>query len=406
MNEGSIWLRLRGKPLYLLLAATLFAVALWSFWPRALPVESAAVAAAPLTESFSEEGRTRLRSRYQLGAPLDGTVERIVAEPGDAVAAGDVVAVLRPSPSAMLDPAGRAQSEARVRAAESDLAAARATVASARAEQSRSAAALQRGIALGAKGLLSGENLDSLRAQDAAAAAALRSAQARVDAAVSVRDGYRAVLELQGDAATPTRLPLRAPVAGRIIRRFVESEVAVRAGQALLDLGDIGALEVVADVLTADAVRLQTGTPARLRDWGGETPLHGRVRRVEPGGFTKVSALGVDEQRTVVVVEFDEAAETPALRARLGDGFRVQVDFLVWQSPSVLQVPSAALFRDDAAWAAYVIENGRARLRRIELGRIGDGRAEVRGGLREGDRVVLFPADTVRDGRRVTAQSP
>jgi HlyD family secretion protein len=342
-----------------------------------------------------------MRERYQVSAPLDGTVERITVEAGDAVAAGAVVATLRPARSALFDPAGRAQAQARLRAAESELASAAAAVASARSEEDRSRAALRRGTALAARQLVARSELDLLRAQAMAAVAALRSARARERALAASRDGHRAALALEGTDAGPLRLPLRSPVAGRVVRRFIESETPVRAGQALVEVGDPGALEVVADVLTADAVQLRPGSPVRLLRWGGPMPLRGHVRTIEPGGFTKVSALGVEEQRVAVVIDF---VDPPARRASLGDGFRVDAEFEAWRAPDVLRVPTAALFRDDGHWAAYVVEDGRARLARLELGRIGEDAAELRAGLPEGARVVLYPGDAVRPGRRVAGR--
>lgn len=389
---------LRKRPLYLALAVALVVVAAWAFWPRALPVETAPVARGPLTVGFVEEARTRLRDRYQVSAPVDGVVERIAVEPGDAVAAGATVATMRPARAALFDPANRAQTRARLEAMESELRSSQATVASARAERDRSIAALRRGSALASQSLVAQNELDALRAQSAAATAALASAQARTRSIAELRDGYRAALELQGTGDDAMALDLAAPVAGRVIRRHVESETPVRTGQALLDIGDPAALEVVAEVLTADAVRLRSGSPVRLLRWGGEPPLRGHVQRVEPGGFTKVSALGVEEQRVTVVVAIDD----PPQRWRaLGDGFRVDAEFRVWHADAVLTVPTAALFRDGHEWAVYAVEDGRARLRRVGLGQIGDEAAEVRDGLQEGTHVVLYPGDKVRDGLRV-----
>lgn len=390
---------LRRRPVYVLFAAAFVAIALWSFWPRALPVETAHIARGSLAERFTEEGRTRLQRRYQVSAPLDAVVERIAVEPGDTVVAGATVATLRPLRAALFDPANRAQSEARWRAAESELDAANAAAAAAAAEQIRRTAALRRGQALVARQLIAEETLDVLRTEEAAGAAALRAAQARARSAAVLRDGHRAALALQGVADETARLPLQAPVDGRVIRRLVESEAPVRTGQVLLELGDPQALEVTVEVLTADAVRLQPGGPVRLLRWGGPAPLRGRVRVVEPGGFTKVSALGVEEQRTLVVVALDDP---PEQRPTLGDGYRVDAEFQVWQGESVLKLPTAALFRDGTDWAVYTVEDSRVRLRRVELGRFGEDMAELRAGLPEGTAVVLYPGDSLRDGLRVT----
>lgn len=391
----------RQRPLYLLLAIVLVAMALWGFWPRPLPVETSRISRGPLTASFTEEGRTRLQERYQVSAPLDGVVERVAVEPGDSVVSGATVATMRPTRAAMLDPANRAQTEARLRATDSEWNSSNATVASARAEHARSAAALRRGTALAADRLIAQDELDVLRTRETAAAAALRSARARARTAEVLREGFRAALKLQGTADNTLRLPLLAPIDGRVIRRFVESETAVRTGQALMEIGDPHAIEVAVDVLTVDAVQLRPGMQVRLLRWGGPTPLRGHVRTVEPGGFTKISALGVEEQRVNVVVALDDP---PANRPTLGDGFRVEAEFLVWHADSVLTVPTAALFRDGQEWAVYAVEGGRARLRRLRLGRVGEDAAEVRAGLREGAQVVVYPGDKVRDGMRVSGR--
>lgn len=396
-GAGSILRLLRRRPLYPLAALALVAIALWGFRPRPMAVESATIARGPLTVSFTEEGRTRLKDRYQISAPLDGVVERIVTEPGDAIAAGDVVATLRPARAAILDIASRRQAESRLQAAESELEAARAMAASAEAEQARSRAALRRGSALAAERLIAEEDLEVLRTRQESSVAAARFANAQARAAMLRRDGERVVLQLQGSPADDGALVrLQSPVDGRLIRRFVESETPVHAGQALLEVGNPQALEVEVEALTTDAVRVRPGNAVRLLHWGGPQPLQGHVRTIEPGGFTKVSALGVEEQRTRIVVEFD----APPARA-LGDGFRVEAEFQLWHGDSVLQVPAAALFRDGTQWAAYAIENGRARLRHIQIGRVGENVAEIRSGLDAGAWVVLYPGDNLRDGQRV-----
>ena len=395
----------RPRPLYLLFAAALGAVALWGFWPRALPVEAGKVVRAPLTVAFTEEGRTRLRDRYVVSAPLDGVLERIRIEPGDAVAAGSAVAVLRPANAALFDPASRSEAVARWRAAGDELKAATAAATAAAALRDRLAAGRRRAETLAKQQLMPADQLDEIRAASVAAEADLRSALARARATRIQRDGAREVIDLQGTASPKDaiRLTLPSPVDGRVIRRFVESEGFVRAGEALLELGDPQALEVVVEVLTADAMRVRPGTAVKLLDWGGEDdpPLPGHVQAVEPGGFTKVSALGVEEQRVLVVVAFDGMPQ----RA-LGDGFRVDARFQVWHADSVLTVPAAALFREGTQWAVYAIENGRARLRRVQLGHLADDAAEVRRGLREGSQVVLYPGDTLRDGKRVAPSGP
>lgn len=394
------WLAKPTRPLYLLLAGALIVLAVWGFWPRPVLVDTAEVVRAPLTVTFTEEGRTRLRDRYLVSAPLDGVVERIVLEPGDAVKAGKPVATLRPTHAALFDPATRSAAEARWRAAGDELDATIAAAAAAAALRDRLAAGRRRAEALATQQLIASDQRDEIRAQATAAEANLRSAQARVQAARVQRDVARSVLDLQGKASRDdgSRLRLSAPVDGRVIRRFVESEGFVRAGQSLLELGDPQALEVIVEALTEDAMRIGPGTRVDLLRWGGDVPLRGRVQTVEPGGFTKFSALGVEEQRVLVVVALDDAGKG---RPALGDGFRVEAQFRVWHADAALTVPVAALFRDGEHWAVYAIERRRARLRHVQIGHIGEDKAEVRSGLAAGSRVVLYPGDSLRDGVRV-----
>lgn len=396
------WLARPHRPLYFLLLLALVAIALWGFWPRALPVETARIQRAPLTVGFTEEGRTRLSDRYLVSAPLDGVIERVMLEPGDSVAAGTSVAEMQPASAALFDPANRAEADARWRAASDELTAANAAVTAARAERDRSLAARRRAEALARDRLIADSDLDAARAQASRADADLRAAQASARAAGVRRDAARAVLDLQGRAAgSGRRLSLQAPTDGRVIRRFIESETPVRTGQAVLEIGDPQALEVVVETLTADAVRIAPGSEVRLLRWGGPVPLRGRVQRIEPGGFTKVSALGVEEQRVLVVVALEDP---PQRRPTLADGFRVEAEFVVWRGDSVLTVPTAALFRDGPHWAVYAVESGRARLCHVQLGHVGENAAELREGLREGAQVVLYPGDRVRDGARVSGR--
>jgi HlyD family secretion protein len=388
------------RQLFWLLLAVVVGIAAWGFWPRALEVETARIARGPLTVSFNEEARTRLHDRWLVSAPLPGVVERIVLRPGDAVAVGQTVAVLAPARASLFDPMRRAEAQARASSAMQAEASAAAAIVAAEAERTRSRVELRRAIALAADRLIARADLDAIRAGAASAEAVLRSARTQREAARIERDAARAVLALQGTPGGDARVALPAPVAGRVVRRLVESATTVQAGQPLLEVGDPQAIEVIAEVLTTDAVRLSPGTPVQLTRWGGDASLRGRVQTVEPGGFTKVSALGVEEQRVLVVMTLQDPASA---RIRLGDGFRLEAEFIVWQSPDALSVPTAALFRDGTRWAVYAIEKGRARLRHVTIGRMGDDAAELKAGLDEGDQVILYPGDTVSEGRRVRA---
>lgn len=392
-------------PLYALPVIALVAVALWGWLPRPVAVEVARVDTGPLMSGFTEEARTDLRSPYRLAAPVDGMVERIAVEPGQQVREGEVVAVVRPSSSPLLDPASRAQDTAQLAAVTSEIEAARFASVAAEASQVRSALALQRGLLLAYDRLISDDRLDELEAQAVSDAASLLSARKRVETLERIEAGYRRALGLQGAGSRAQGVQLRAPVAGRVIRRHVESAVPVARGQPLLDLGETLDLDVVADVLTTDAVRLRPGMRVRLSEWGGAQPLGGQVRSVEPGGFAKVSALGVEERRTPVRIALDDASRQVARSGALGDGFQLQAEFIVWQHPSVLRVPLAALFRDGDAWAVYAVEQDRARLRRVRIGHTGRDHAEVLSGLDEGVQVVLYPGSGLRQDMRVATRS-
>lgn len=395
------WILRPSRPLYAILLLGLVVAAAWGFWPRAVRVEVAVVDTAALEVGFTEEGRTRLRDRYAISAPIDAFVERIALEPGDIVQANSPVVVLRPTSAALLDPAMRTEAEMRWRTAVDERSAAESAVAAASAERDRAATSLGRIEALAGLQQISLERRDEARSLAAAAAAELRSAQARLRAATTQRDAARALLDLQGTSSTkPRRLSLLSPIDGRVMRRHVESEGLVRAGQPLLEVGDPASLEVVVEVLTSDALQLRPGTPVRLDTGVGQTPIDGRVKVIEPGGFTKVSALGVEEQRVVVVVTLPDSA--PAL----GDAYRVDARFRVWAAKQVRVVPVPALFRDGEHWAVYVAERARARLRRVKIGHIGDSMAEVVDGLSAGERVVVYPGDEVRDGRRIAFSDP
>lgn len=388
---------IRRRPVYAGFALVVLAVAAWSLWPRRLAVESTLLQRGEVVEAFVEEGRTRLRERYIVGAPLHGVLERIDLEPGDAVRGGQPVATIRASRAALLDPVAREDAAAARRLAAEERAAAAAAVDAAAAVRRERGSALARAQRLAAQQLLARGELDALRAAVDVADADVRAARARLAAAQARERAARAVIALQGAAgADARRIIVEAPVAGRVVRRLAESEATVVAGQPLLEIGDLRDLEVVVDVLTADAVRIAPGTRVQLANWGGRRALEGVVARVEPGAFVKVSALGVEEQRVPVVVRLVHAPPVA-----LGDGYRVDARFVVWRGASVPSLPLAALFRDGGRWAVYAVEGGRARLRHVRVGHVGEDRAEILDGLREGARVVVHPGDTVREGRRV-----
>jgi len=391
------WLNRRNLVLALLAALVAAGLALGFREPAPL-VDAAEVVRAPFRVTIEEEGRTRVKDRYEVSAPIAGQIARVLLEPGDRVSPGAPLFVIDPLLSAPLDARARAQAQATLARAESAL---QASQTQAQAEQARAAFAdseLARLRPLAASGHVSAAALDRAQSEARTAAAAFRSARFAVDVARHERDVARAALAVNGAAGGSAPRQVRSPVDATVLTRLRQSEGTVQAGAPILTLGDLDSLEVEVDVLSPDAVRLQPGMTVELERWGGDTTLPGRVRRIEPSGFTKVSALGVEEQRVWVYVEPD--GDRDAWR-RLGDGYRVEARFVVWQGDDVLQVPAGALFREVERWGLYVIDGDRVRHRPVTPGRRGGLLVQVLDGLQAGERVVLHPGQDLRDGARV-----
>lgn len=392
---------LRQHPVIAVIIAVIAALLLWGFWPQPVTVEAVTVSRAPMTVSIEEEGRTRVIDRYIVSAPVDGVACRVQLEVGDPVEQGQVLLGITPLESQVLDPRSRAQAEARVAAAEAALSAAREQARVAAVEKDYAAAELERLRPLAEKGLVSGESFD--RAKNAAntSAAVLRSAEFNVEVASYDLEAARTTLQYSaataGDAPAE-RVPVRAPVDGRILKVHHECEGPVRTGEPLFEVGDPSALEVEVDVLSADAVKIQPGMAVLFDRWGGELPLQGRVRNIEPIGFTKISALGVEEQRVLVISDLTSPTEQ---WQRLGDGYRVEAQFVLWQEAEVLQVPASALFRFGEGWAVFVIEDDSARRREVSVGQRNGLTAQIIAGLAPGETVINHPSDAVEDGRSV-----
>ena len=373
-----------------------------ALWPEAAPVDLAPVERGPLLVTVDDEGETRVRDRYAVSAPVAGRLLRIELEPGDPVEEGAVVAALSPAPPALLDARSRAEAAAAVEAARSGLGRARAERERALAMSDRARSDLERHRALAGSGIVSREVLEARETEARAAGEALRAAQFAVGTAGQELERARAVL-LQFAVGGPGRaIELRSPVHGVVLKRLRESEAVVPAGEPLLELGDPRRIEIVSDLLSADAVKVRHGQPVLIEQWGGVDTLRGKVRRVEPSGFMKVSDLGVEEQRVNVIVDFEDPAE--AWEA-LGDGYRVEVRIVVTEAKDAVKVPTSSLFRSGEEWAVFAVESGRARLRTIQVGRRNGLEAEVLSGLSPGERVVVHPADTLTDGVRVNSRS-
>lgn len=369
----------------------------YGWLPKPVVVDSATAHYAPLEVTVDADGRTRVRDRFVVSAPLGGTLARIELDPGDTVVANAVVARLQPPDPAMLDDRTRVAAEARLTAAlahqrQADAAIARSQVA--RAAATREA---ERARALFRAGAVSGAERERLELADDLAASDLAEAQLVRAAAVADLASARAVLGL-GVRGAATTIPVVAPSSGQVLRVLRDSAGPVAQGTPLLELGDPRAIEVVVDVLSSDAARIAVGAPVSIEAWGGDAVLRGHVRRVEPSAFTRVSALGIEEQRVNVVVEID------APPATLGDGFRVDTRIVTWHGDKVLAIPASAVFRDHNRWAVYAVVDGRAHLQPIEVGHRGRIDVEVLGGLADGAVVIVHPGDRIVPERRVESR--
>lgn len=383
----------------LVLAGALLALVM----PRPLVVDVARVVTGRFELTVEEDGRTRVRERFVVSAPLQGRLLRIELDAGDPVARGELLAVIVPTPPPLLDARSRQELRERVAAAEAARDRAEAALARAKVALDEARVDLERARRLAGEAVLSQKELErnqfaaDLRDKDLAAAEFDR------DVAVHELEMARAALgQLREDPAAHGIEPweIRSPVPGRILRVLTENEGVVPSGAPLLELADPSDLEVVVDLLTSDAVQAVPGARVRIDGWGG-APLEGRVRLVEPGGFTKLSALGVEEQRVNVLIEI---TSPPEQWRALGDGYRVDAHITLLEHEAALLVPSSALFRDADRWAVYRVENGRAYRRPVGIGARSDQSAVVTEGLREGDVVIVYPDDEVTDGKRVEAR--
>lgn len=366
--------------------------------PQPVLVDLAIVTRGALRVSINEDGVTRIRERYTISAPLAGRLLRVGLDPGDNVQQGQLLLIIEPSDPSLLDARSRAEAAARVNAA-------RSAVNEAQAELARSAATLQSAQRdyddqkeLMSRGATTAEELDDaelllqVRTQEHASARfAMQVAQFQLELA-------EAALIHTADPANgkpnDVRLEITAPCNGRVLRLFRESEVYVSAGDPLLAFGDTNDLEMVVDVLSTDAVSVTPGDRVLIEHWGGSQPLNGRVRVIEPAAFTKVSSLGVEEQRVNIIIDF---TDPPIARMGLGDGFRVEAQIIVWEKEDILMAPSSAVFKTDENWSVYRVQGGRADLTPIRIGQRNGQHVQILIGLAVGDAIVTYPSDAVHD---------
>jgi HlyD family secretion protein len=388
-----------------LAAGAALAALTWFGWPRPIAVDLATADARPLTVTVDEEGKTRIRHIYTVSAPVAGKVLRTSRHVGDEVIADEsIVAVMEPTRPAFHDARTHEELQGALAAAEAAVRLAEAEVRRTEAALDFSRSELRRAQALIKTEAISPKALDKAKFEVETNEAALASAKAQLEVRRSERASVAARLTGPGEAEDPQAatccIQMRAPVSGRVLSLPQESERVVPPGTPLIEIGDPRDLEIVAELLSADAVQIKPGAFVLVEGWGGPA-LAGRVTRVDPAGFMKVSALGIEEQRVRTVIDL---TDPPEAWSALGHDFRVVVRITVWSSDAALAIPVGALFRQSEKWAVFVVEDGRAKVRVVEIGRRNNSFAQVLSGLNQGERVVLHPSDRVRDGVAVMAR--
>ena len=388
--------KIRRRVFWLIAVIAIVAAIVFALIPSSLLVEAGRVSAGSLQVTLDQEGETRARDRFVISAPVSGHLLRIELQDGDAVKRDQIIARIDPLP---LSPRERQEILGRIGASEAALRQANAREAHAREDWDQAHRDRERAERLGHNGLISPQALELARNADVTAGEELNAAKYSVEVAASELKVARAGLTgIEGSGNTNPLIVLRAPVAGRVLRVIEKSERVVTAGTPILTLGDAKQLEVVADVLSTDAVKIQAGMPVQLEGWGGANPIRARVRLVEPGGFTKVSALGIEEKRVNVISDF---VDPPG---PLGDGYRVETRTVIWSGDKVLKIPQSALFRQGQGWSVFVIESGRAKRREVKTGQRNESEAQILKGVVEGEEVILHPSNEVSDGVRVRTQ--
>jgi len=389
--------RLRGLIVTLVVVLIIGAIIVFALIPSPLTVEVGRVSRGPLQVTIDQEGETRVQDRFVLSSPVIGRLIRVDLDDGDPIRKGQIVARIDPVP---LNQREREEVYARVEAAAAALRLATAREAHAREDREQARRDRERAERLAKEGVISVQALEQARNADVTADDELSAARYGVQVAASEEKVARAGLVSVDTAPGKPRplIELRSPISGRVLRVVEKSERVVPVGTPILILGEPGQIEVVTDVLSTDAVKIRPGAPVLLDGWGGDHPLRARVRLVEPYGFTKVSALGVEEQRVNVISDF---VDPPG---PLGDGYRVETHILTWSSENALKMPLSAVFRRGQGWSAFVIAAGRAMMKNVEIGHRNESEVEILSGLAEGEQVILHPPNQLTDSMRVRAE--
>lgn len=394
-------MRIRRWILIIVIGLLIVFAILYGFLPKPVPVDLAKVSRGLLRVTIEEEGETRVKERFVISAPVAGFMRRIKLDVGDPLKKGQIVAELESLRSDVLDPRSRAEAEASVSAAESSLKAAEEHLRAAEADAEYAKNKLGRIKKLFVEGVIPKDQFEQVEAEAQRTEANRLSAEASVKVVRSELEKARSKLRYSAAETafhSGKNVSIRSPVSARVLKLHRESEGVVASGEALIDIGDPEKIEVKIEVLSADAVSIKAGMPVFFERWGGESVLSGKVRIVEPAGFTKVSSLGVEEQRVLVIADITE----PSKKVKnLGDGYRVEARFVIWEGKDVLQVPASALFRKGKNWAVFVVKNNRAQERGVEIGHRTGLAAEVVSGLSEGEDVIAYPDDSIEEGIRI-----
>jgi len=396
-------MKTRNKIILGILIAALAALSAWALRPQPVAVETAEVARGAFEQTVSDDGKTRVRDRYVIAAPLAGRVERVRLEPGDAVKQGQVVALLTPTAPALLDARTARELQERIGAAEAQFARAKAETQKVQAQRDQSRADFDRQARLSQQGFVSATVLEQAGLSLKTMERALDAARFAEDAAGHDFAQTRAALTRYRSGAPGPKWEVTSPVSGSVLKVAQKSESPVALGAPLLEIADARSLEAVVDVLSQESVGIRPGMPARLELGAGVPALAARVRLVEPAAFTKISALGVEEQRVNVVLDFAEPLDRVQT---VGDGFRVEAHIVVYRAENVVKVPVGALFREGEGWAVFVAEERRARKRAVKVPRRNGIEAMVEDGVKPGERVVVYPSDALKDGARLAPARP
>ena len=384
------------------LTAILVIVAIiYGFLPKPVPVDVVQVSRKPLQVTVEEEGRTRVIDRFAISTPVAGYAQRIELDVGDAITQGQTLVSMDPLPSTVLDPRSRAQAQAQVNRAEDALQAAKENAKAAKASYDFAKVEYERIKELCKTQCASQTDEDKAEADARRASANLRSANFAVEVARHELEAAKTTLQFAASKSggqSPDKVVITSPINGSVLKINRESEGVIDVGQTLIEVGNPRTLEVVVEVLSADAVRISPGTKVIFERWGGEGTLEGMVRLVEPVGFTKISALGVEEQRVFVIADI---TSPPEQWQRLGDGYRVEAKFILWEKDDVLQIPASSLFRYNDGWAVFAFQDDTAIRKTVEIGQRNGLSAQVLSGLNENEYVITHPDDSIEDGVEV-----